>query len=231
MNIAIRKHVFPLAVAAIAVGFFIGSPSAQAADKAEAESLVAKSAATIKALANDPDFASMKSELAKAHAVLIFPQVLKAGFFLGGAGGNGVLMARDGNTGAWVGPAFYTMGAASLGLQAGASSAEMVMLVNSQKALDSLYTNKVKLGADVTAALGSKAVGKNLSLNADFVVYSKAKGAFAGIAVDGAVLDVRRTINAAYYEQAATPIDILVKRIASNADANGLQAALQDAAK
>ncbi len=204
---------------------------ARASDKSEAESLVAKSRTTIQALANDPDFAAMKSALAHAKAVLIFPQVLRAGFVLGGSGGSGVLLARDASTGAWIGPAFYTMGSASIGLQAGASSAEMVMVVNSQKALDSLHTNKLKLGADASAALGPKGVQKGAAVNADFIVYSKVKGAFAGVAVDGSVLDVRQTLNTAYYGPTATPIEILVKRSVNNPDAAMLQAAVAEAAK
>src|SRR5678815_3769350 len=132
--------------------------------------------------------------LGKAKAVLIFPQILKAGFVLGGSGGTGVLLVRDAK-GDWTGPAFYTMGSASLGFQAGASSAEVVMIVNSQKALDSLYSNKVKLGGDASAAIGPKGVGTGTALNSDFIVYSTVKGAFAGLTVDGTVLDVRGALN------------------------------------
>lgn len=204
---------------------------AHAADRSDAEDLVAKSRLTVQALAADRDFIEMRRALAQARAVLVFPQVLRAGFILGGAGGSGVLMARDAATGAWSGPAFYTMGAASVGLQAGASSAETVMVIRSQKALDSLYTNKLKLGTDASVALGSKGAEKGSALNADFVVFAKVKGAFAGVTVDGAVLDVRQTLNKAYYGQDATPLDILVKRSVQQPEASALQAALADAAR
>src|SRR5574337_107860 len=129
------------------------------------------------------------------------PQVLKAGFVLGGSGGSGVLLVRDAKTGGWVGPAFYTMGSASLGFQAGAASAEMVMVINSQKAPNAIYTNKVKLGGDASVAVGPKGAGTGGSLTADFIVYAKAKGVFAGIAVDGSVLDVRQGLNAGRSEE------------------------------
>lgn len=205
-----------------------GGPVSAATDKADAEALVAQSLATVQRLAKDGDFASLKSALAQAKAVLIFPKVLKAGVVVGGAGGTGVLLARDAASGAWVGPAFYTIGSASLGLQFGVSSAELMMVVNSQKALDSLYTNKLKLGTEATAAIGSKGVDKGMSLGADFVVYSLVKGAFAGVAVDGSVLDVRETLNTAYYGKSTTPLDILVKRTVSNPGAASLQAALAE---
>ncbi|HEX5687398.1 MAG TPA: lipid-binding SYLF domain-containing protein [Ideonella sp.] len=204
---------------------------AGATDKSEAEGLVVKSLATVQALSKDSDFAAMKSSLAQARAIIVFPRVVKAGFVLGGSGGSGVLLARDADTGTWAGPAFYTLRSASLGLQAGASSAEMVMVVNSQKALDSLYTNKLKLGAEATVVLGPKGVAKGGPLGADFVVYSKVKGAFAGVSVDGSVLDVRQSLNTAFYGKRATPTDILVKRDISSPEADPLRVAVADAAK
>lgn len=224
LNCGRRGCVLGLGAFAVAGAF----PAEAASDKAEAEALVAQSLSTVHDLAKHGEFASLKSALAQAKAVLIFPRVVKAGFVLGGSGGTGVLLARDAASGNWVGPAFYTMGSASLGLQAGASSAEVMMVVNSQKALDSLYTNKLKLGTDASAAIGSKGVEKGMSLSADFVVYAKVKGAFAGVAVDGSVLDVREKLNTAYYGAAATPVDILVKRTVTNAEAGALRAALAE---
>ena len=222
------RHIACVAMAFALCGAHL---SVRASDKSDAAELVSQSRDTFRSLVSDHDFVSMKSALAQAKGVLIFPQVVKAGFILGGAGGTGVLLARDGDAGAWAGPAFYTRGSASLGLQAGAVSAEMVMLVNSQKALDSLRKNKIKLGADASVALGSMGVDKDKVLNTDFVVYSRVKGAFAGVAVDGSVLDVRENLNAAYYGRAATPDDILFKRSVSNPDAVVLQNAVADATK
>lgn len=199
---------------------------AHASDATEASQLADKAVLTLRSFANDKDFATVGPALARAKGVLIYPEVLKAGFVLGGSGGSGVLMVRDEKTGKWVGPAFYTMGSASLGLQAGASSAEVLMVINSQKALDSLYTNKVKLGGDASVALGPKGQGTGASVTADFVVYAKAKGAYAGFSVEGSVLDVREKLNNAYYGKAVTPNEILVKREASNPAAAGLQDAL-----
>ena len=229
MNIA--RRFFTFTAAALALGTACIALPARASDASDAKDLVDKSSVTISSLANDPDFASIGPALGRAKAVLILPQVLKAGFVLGGSGGSGVLMVRDAKTGDWSGPAFYTMGSASLGLQAGASSAEMLMVINSQKALDSLYTNKLKLGGDASVAVGPKGVGAGASVSADFIVYAKAKGAFAGISVDGSVLDVRQKLNAGYYGKDITPLDILVKREALNPDSAALQATLKKTAK
>ncbi len=220
-----------LGSAAIALAATCVSLPARASDATDAKQLVDKATVTIGVLAADPDFATLGSALGKAKAVLIYPEVLKAGFILGGSGGSGVLLVRDAKTGGWIGPAFYTMGSASLGFQAGASAAEMVMVINSQKALDSLYTNKVKLGGDASVALGPKGAGTGGSMTADFIVYSKAKGAFAGIAVDGSVLDVRQGLNAGYYGKPVTPVDILVKHDVSNPASVPLLEAVKKATK
>ena len=203
---------------------------ARASDASDAKDLVLKAKETIEQFGRNDDFPTFSPALAKARGVLIFPQVLKAGFILGGSGGNGVLLVRDAKSGGWVGPAFYTMGSASLGFQAGASSAEVVMIINSQKSLDSLYSNKVKLGGDASAAIGPKGVGTGTALNSDFIVYSTVKGAFAGLTVDGTVLDVRGALNNAYYGTKTTPIEILVKQEHKKPEAAALQATVKKAA-
>ncbi|HEY2558700.1 MAG TPA: lipid-binding SYLF domain-containing protein [Caldimonas sp.] len=225
------RRTFTLAGAAVGVAAALGSLPAHASDASDAQALVDKARVTVTQLANDKDFVTVKSSLANAKAVLVFPQVLKAGFVLGGSGGTGVLLVRDAKTGDWVGPAFYTMGSGSIGFQAGASSAEILMMVNSQKALDSLFSNKLKLGGDASVAAGPKGVGTGASVTADFVVYSRVKGAYAGMSVEGSVLDVRQKLNTGYYGKEATPVDILVKKDVHNPAAAPLQATLKGAAK
>lgn len=222
---------FTSGAVALAFAAALGGMPARAADVTEANALVEKAQLTINAFAGNQDFPSLKPALAQAKGVLIFPQILKAGFILGGSGGSGVLLVRDESSGKWSGPAFYTMGSASLGFQAGASAAEMVMLVHSQKALDSLYANKLKLGADASVAVGPKGIGAGASITTDFIAYSTVKGAFVGMAVDGSVLDVRDSLNAAYYGKSVTPMDILVRREVSNPAAAGLLSALKKAEK
>lgn len=227
--INIRRY-FTLAVCALGLATATGSP--HAATNAETAHATVKAAqATIHSFENNKTFTTFREALANAKGVLIFPKVLKAGFILGGAGGTGVLMVRDESTGHWVGPAFYTMSTASLGLQAGASSAEMVMIVQTQKALDSLYTNKIKLGGDASWAVWKEGMGTAASLGVDFIAYSAVKGAFAGVSIDGSVLDVRESLNHAFYGKPVTPADILVKRGVSSHGSAGLQDALMKAAK
>jgi len=225
-----RRHLAFAAVALATTLALVAAP-ARADDAVESKKLVQAAEKTVNDFAGNKDFPTFGPALAKAKAVLIFPEILKAGFILGGSGGSGVLLVRDDKTGDWIGPAFYTMGSASLGFQAGASAAEVVMIVNTQKALDSLYSNKVKLGGDASVAVGPKGVGTGASLTADFIVYSTSKGAYAGMAVDGSVIDVRDSLNKGYYGKAVSPVDIVVKREATSADSAGLKAALKKSAK
>jgi lipid-binding SYLF domain-containing protein len=229
MNDTRRK--FTRVAGALGLAAAFGSVPAFASDASEAAQVVQKSQATLHAFEQKKDMSEFRQMLGQAKGVLIFPKILKAGFVLGGSGGTGVLLVRDAQTGAWVGPAFYTMGSASFGLQAGASSAEMVMLVHSQKALESLFTSKLKLGGDASVAVWKSGMGASAALGADFVAFSMVKGAFAGLAVDGSVLDVRQSLNATYYGREVTPADILVKRDVSNPGATSLQHALKAASR
>jgi lipid-binding SYLF domain-containing protein len=229
MNVT-RRSLTLAGIGLATAGMLTATLPARASDATDAADLVMKSQATITAFGASKEFPTFSPALAKARAVLIFPQVLKAGFILGGSGGSGVLLVRDAKTGNWIGPAFYTMGSASLGFQAGASAAEVVMIVNSQKALDSLYSNKLKLGGDASVALGPKGVGSGAALNADFIVYATVQGAFAGLSIDGSVLDVRQALNSGYYGRKASPVEILVKQEASKPESAALQAAVKKAA-
>jgi SH3 domain-containing YSC84-like protein 1 len=226
-----ERRIFSLATIALAVAASFGSLPARASDASDAAALVQTAQATINTFVANKDFPSLPPALAKAVGVLVFPQVLKAGFVLGGSGGTGVLLVRDAASGDWVGPAFYTIGSASFGLQAGAQSAEVVMVIQSQKALDSIYSNKVKLGGDMSVAVGPKGSGGAAALSSDFLAFSTTKGLFAGIAFDGSVVDVRQNLNAAYYGPNTSPIDIVVKRTAVNPAAEPLRQTMKSAAK
>lgn len=196
-----------------------------ATDADEAQRIVDKARISFGDVIGSKGFEPLRSGLASAKGVLIFPSILKGGFVVGGSGGTGVLLVRgEGKT--WSVPAFYTLGALSIGLLAGGEAAEVVILINSRKGIDRLLTNSVKLGGDASIAAGPKGAGRAANLTADFVSYAKSKGAFAGLSVEGTVLDVRDTLNHAYYGKAVTPVDILVKHAASNKHADALRSAL-----
>ena len=200
--------------------------AAKAADAREARDLVVKARMTLGDFLVDRNYPWFQENLQKAKAVLIFPEVLKAGFFWGGSGGTGVLSVRDEKTGAWSQPAFYTVGSVSFGLQIGAESAEVIMLAMSRKAIDSLYASSVKLGGDVAVAAGPYGAGVNKVIPADFISFAKTKGLYAGLDFEGSALAVRDSLNKAYYGREVRPIDIVLKKEVSNPDSSALIEAL-----
>lgn len=225
-----RRHIAVTGAAlALALGF--SSLPARADDASDAKAVVAKATLTVNAFAADKDYVSLPGLMAKAKAVLVYPQILEGGFIVGGSGGTGVLLVRDEKSGNFSAPAFYSMGGISLGFLAGGQAAEVLLLINSQNAIDSMLSTKAKLGGNVSYAVGPKGAGQGSTINADIISFSKARGAYAGMALDGQVIDVRESLNAAYYGKPASPVDILVKQSVSNPDAAPLQAALKAIAK
>lgn len=216
-----RRHLMQ----ALALAGLLPHRALAAGRAEEAQRLVEQARLAFSDVVKGMDYGALREGLRSAKGVLIFPSLLKGGFVVGGSGGTGVLLVRT-EQGAWVGPAFYTLGALSFGLLAGGQSAEVVILVNSQKGIDRLLTSSVKLGGDLAIAVGPVGGGKSANLAADFVSYAKSKGAYLGASVDGSVLDVRDSLNHAYYGKKASPVDILVKREVSSKHAEALRAAV-----
>ncbi len=187
-----------------------------AADETEAQGIVDKARVTFTGFMRDKNYTWLQDNLKKAKGVLIFPQVLKAGFFFGGSGGTGVLLVKDSSTGSWSQPVFYTIGSVTFGLQIGGEAAEVVMLVMSQRAIDSLYASSVKLGGDTSIALGPVGAGATGNVTADFISFAKSKGLYAGLNLQGSVLAVRDKLNHAYYHKQVSPVQIIVEKKPSN---------------
>jgi len=205
-----------------------------ASEKAEAQSIVEKSRGALTGLMSDENFSWLHAYLKTAKGVLIFPQILKAGFFLGGSGGSGVLLVRNEATGTWSDPAFYTLGSVTFGLQFGGEAAEVVMVALNQKAIDSLFSSSVKLGGDVSIAIGPVGGGMKGALSvpevkADFISFARSKGLYGGLNLEGSVMQVRGGLNSAYYGKEITPKDILTRKPLDVPGAVELRSALEKA--
>jgi lipid-binding SYLF domain-containing protein len=220
-----------IAVLFVATLLISAASAVMASDEGDAQGIVDKARVTFEGMMRDPNYTWLHSHLKDAKGVLIFPQVLKAGFIVGGSGGTGVLVVKDEKTGDWSQPAFYTIGAVSFGLQIGGEAAEVVMMAMSQKAIDSLFASSVKLGGDTSIAIGPLGGGAKGNITADFISFAKSKGLYAGLNLEGSVVDVRDSINKAYYSRDVRPVDIIVKKDVSNAGSSQLRAALKKAAK
>ena len=133
------------ALVVLLVGTLTGCAS-QPVSTSEPDTLVADARTTLSNFLRDPDQTWIQENLNRAKAVMIAPQIVKAGFIFGGSGGRAVLVARDGRT--WVGPAFYDLGTASVGFQAGVEVSEAVIVVMTDKGLNSLLSTSFKMGGD-----------------------------------------------------------------------------------
>ncbi|HUL29300.1 MAG TPA: lipid-binding SYLF domain-containing protein [Thermodesulfobacteriota bacterium] len=231
-----RLHVGMMILAFLAMGILFASYTpATAKDREQVQGLVDRARITFNDFMHDSNYVWLHENLDRAKGVMIFPEVIKGGFIWGGSGGTGVLMVRDQRTGSWSEPAFYTIGSVTFGLQIGGEATEVVMLAITQKAVDSLLSSSVKLGGDVSVALGPVGGGAQgnagvPNVTADFVSFSKTKGLYAGLNLEGSVVGVRDSLNKAYYGRSVRPADIIVRHTVSNKGSDQLRAALRRAA-
>lgn len=206
-----------LAVAMLA----LAPPLARADEASDAQATVDEAAKVLDRFVADPNLSWFHSNVHRAKGLLIVPTYGKAGFIIGGAGGSGVLIGRDGGAGTWSNPAFFTLGEASIGLQIGAQSSELIFLIMSDAGMRKMVDGKVQLGADMSVAAGPVGAGATAA-TADVLVFARSKGAYAGVSVEGAVLHPWAERNAAYYGKSVTPAEIVMKRSVSNPGAKPL---------
>ncbi len=138
-----------------------------------------------------PDKAIPQDILNDAECVAVFPDVLKAGFIVGGRGGRGLATCRVGKS--WSAPIYLTLGGGSVGLQIGAQSTDFVLLFMNKEGVDSLLKSKFELGGDVSAAAGpvgrQAGASTDARMNAKILSYSRSKGLFAGLELKGVVIE------------------------------------------
>src|SRR5437773_2317280 len=203
--------------------------SGQAWAQGEQQELVNSAETTFSNFMRDPDMTWFQRHIGSAKAVLIAPQIVKAGWIFGGSGGRAVLFARSDQTGRWEGPAFYNLATASVGFQAGVAVSETVTLVMTDRGLNSLLATSVKVGGDASIAAGPIGAGANADVTTDFVAFARSKGVYGGLNLDGTVIHVADNWNRAYYGRDIQPPDILVRASAHNPQADRLVAALNRA--
>ena len=189
----------------------------------EAKKVVETSRMTLETFMADPANKEFQNLIKKAQGVYICPSLLKGAFVVGVSGGSGVLLIKE--NGKWMGPAFYTLGGASFGIQAGGQASEVVLLIMTERGIKSFMRSNFKLGADVGIAAGPVGGGvaaETANLSADILSFSRSKGLFGGLSLEGAVVKVRGGYNEAYYGKKLSPSQILIGGRATNPHAAGL---------
>jgi lipid-binding SYLF domain-containing protein len=202
-----------------------------AADAESAQGIVDNAYATFVNFMTDQNYTWLHENLKDARALLIYPQVIKGGFIIGGSGGTGVLLVKDEKTGEWSQPVFYTIGAMTIGLQLGGEVVEMLVMVMSDKGIDSLYASSFKLGGEASIAAGPVGSGAKQNAMADFISFAKSKGAYVGLNLEGSVVAIRDSLNEAYYGKAVRPVEIVVEKKVSNNGSAQIREGLRNKAK
>lgn len=191
---------FVHSVSATSLALVALDPSTVAAQGAER---LANATSALEALVKTPDDAIPQHILDRAEAIVVIPTLVKGGFIVGAEHGRGVMSVRDRTTGAWSAPAFVAMTGGSVGWQIGVQSTDLVLLVMNRDGVDDLLKSEFKLGADASVAAGpvgrSAHAATDATMNAKILAYSRARGLFAGLTVQGSSLREDKDANAEFY--------------------------------
>lgn len=198
-----------------------GSMAFAASAREEATERLQKATDVLHQLTDAPDKGIPEEVLAGAKCIVIVPHLVKGGFIVGGKHGKGVASCRT-NSG-WSAPAFITVGGGSWGLQIGVEGVDLVMLVMNDKGLEHLLSSKFELSGEGSAAAGPvgrhASAGTDWKLNAEVLTYSRSKGAFAGLTLEGAVVEKDEDSTLAVYGADATYRSILMGNVPTPAAA------------
>jgi lipid-binding SYLF domain-containing protein len=218
-----KRMLLAMTIAAAA----LAAPSAALADSPQ--HLVDSATLSLESMMGGTEGSQAQQFLRRARAVVICPNIFRAGFFIGGEGGGCVMVAR-GDDGGWSNPAFYTMGSGSFGLQIGIQNAQVMMLIMTKDGLNALLNSQFKIGADAGLTVATLGAGVNGSmstgLTADIVSFSKSQGLYGGISLAGSVLSNDSGTEQSYYGNVLDARQIVVEMQGSNPGANPLRATL-----
>jgi lipid-binding SYLF domain-containing protein len=152
-----------------------------------------------------PDVRLPDTLLQHAYGIAVIPDVTKVAFIFGGRHGNGVLSVRDKLTGPWSNPVFVSLTGGSWGFQAGAQSSDIILVFTTKTGIEGIAGGKLTLGADASVATGpvgrQGSAATDMSFNAEIYSYARTRGLFGGIALDGSVISIDRSANAALYHK------------------------------
>jgi SH3 domain-containing YSC84-like protein 1 len=208
------RRTFLLSAAAAALAAAPGRAWAET----EQQLVVDKARIVVESFLNDAEFAKMRVYVQNAYGVLIIPDLLKGGFFIGVEHGTGVLVARDPQSGVWGQPAFYDIWGGSFGLQFGGQSSDAIFTLMNQGAVQKLLSAKFQLGANASVAVGELGKGVGAGTTAQFgedvYAFARNMGLYGGLALDGTYAQPRNDWNRAYYGQPLTAEQIVARSAA-----------------
>ena len=221
------RRILTIVIAALA----LAAPQVAWAETSNEQAAVDRALAAVESLKTGPGAPPNLGELLhKARGVMIFPELVKAGFFFGAQGGSGVLLSRDPKSGAWSYPAFYGMGAGSFGLQIGVEVSKIMLIIMNDRALNAVMAAEFKIGAEAGIAVVTLGAGAEASTTAaggaDIYALAESAGLFGGVAIQGGIVKPRVQQDHNYYGGNVTAQQIVLARSAKNPAAEKLRTAL-----
>jgi lipid-binding SYLF domain-containing protein len=223
-----EKYMFKKLIRSVGLATLLAASTAIVTSNAQAQANpmahIAASEATLSNFLRDPDMSWLQANFGRAKAIIIAPEIVKAGFIFGGSGGRGMVLAKDPKTGKWNGPSFCALATASVGFQAGLSVSEGVTLVMTDKGFNSLLATSFKMGGDASVAAGPVGAGAKSDIVADLITFNRAKGVYGGLNFDGTVVTASDDWNSEFYGKKVLPPDILVRGSVHNKAADKLLA-------
>ena len=173
---------------------------AQTSDEAKR---IAEASIVLEEIMAAGDKAVPRSIMENAAGIAVFPSLIKGGFVVGGQRGRGVLSVRDHKNPGWSSPAFLTITGGSIGAQFGAQAIDLVLVINNQRGLEQLVKNQFKIGADAAVTAGpvgrDASASTDIQLRAQILSYSRARGLFAGVTLNGSTISQDRDANERFY--------------------------------
>ncbi len=204
----------------LALTLLSATAAAQSAQRDEAKRL-AEATTVFTEIMNAEDSAVPASILGKAEGLAIFPGTIKAGFIVGGMRGRGVLSVR-GESGTWSSPAFLTLTGGSIGLQIGGQATDLVLVIINRRGLENLVRNQFKVGADASVAAGpigrDAQASTDIQMRAQILSYSRARGVFAGVTLNGSTIRQDKDANERFYGKPYETQQIVFERLGGAPD-------------
>jgi lipid-binding SYLF domain-containing protein len=201
------------AAAALALMAFVSArPLAQQAAESDEAKRIREAVTVFSEIMGAGDNAIPKQILGAAEGIAVFPSTIKAGFVVGGQRGRGILSARTAD-GSWSAPAFLTLTGGSIGLQIGGQAADIILVIVNRRGLENLVSNQFKVGADAAVAAGP--VGRDaqaatdIQMRAQILSYSRARGLFAGVTINGSTIRQDQDANQRFYGKRMTTKDVV----------------------
>lgn len=198
-----KRSAFPFAVIAfLALAAIVNPLVAQRSPEDEVKR-VAEATAVLEEIMGAADKAVPRAIMEKAEGIAVFPSLIKGGLVVGAQHGRGIMSVRNKQTGGWSSPAFLSITGGSFGAQIGVQAIDLVLVINGQRGLEQLVKNQFKVGADASAAAGpvgrDASASTDLQMRAQILSYSRSRGLFAGVTLNGSTIRQDRDANERFY--------------------------------